>query len=44
MASKVLLCGGTGYIGAHTALELLNEDMEIIVLDNFSNSSAGEHF
>jgi len=35
---KVLLTGGTGYIGSHTAVELLNEDHEVIILDNLSNS------
>lgn len=34
----VLLPGGLGYIGSHTAVELLNEGKEVIVLDNFSNS------
>jgi len=35
---KVLLPGGAGYIGSHTAIELLNEGKEIIIVDNFSNS------
>ncbi len=35
---KVLLTGGAGYIGSHTAVELLNEGYEIVVGDNFSNS------
>ena len=34
----ILVTGGTGYIGSHTAIELLNEDREIVILDNFSNS------
>ena len=34
----VLLPGGAGYIGSHTAVELLNEGKEIIIIDNFSNS------
>ena len=34
----ILLPGGAGYIGSHTAVELLNEGREIIILDNFSNS------
>ncbi len=34
----VLLPGGLGYIGSHTAVELLNEGKEVIILDNFSNS------
>lgn len=36
---KVLLTGGTGYIGSHTAVELLNEGHEVIILDNLSNSA-----
>ena len=34
----VLLPGGAGYIGSHTAVELLNKGKEIIIIDNFSNS------
>ena len=34
----ILLPGGAGYIGSHTAVELLNADKEIIIVDNFSNS------
>ena len=34
----VLLPGGAGYIGSHTAVELLNAGKEIIIVDNFSNS------
>lgn len=37
--SKILVTGGAGYIGTHTCVELLNAGKEIIVLDNFSNSS-----
>ncbi|KEQ19213.1 UDP-glucose 4-epimerase GalE [Endozoicomonas numazuensis] len=36
---KILVTGGAGYIGSHTCLELLNDDYEIVVLDNLSNSS-----
>ncbi|SFD67255.1 UDP-galactose 4-epimerase [Lentibacillus persicus] len=35
----ILVTGGAGYIGSHTCVELLNEGYDIIVLDNFSNSS-----
>ena len=35
---KILVTGGLGYIGSHTCVELLNEDYEVIVLDNLSNS------
>ena len=34
----ILLPGGAGYIGSHTAVELLNAGKEIVILDNFSNS------
>lgn len=36
---KVLLTGGLGYIGSHTAVELLNKDFEVEVMDNLYNSS-----
>lgn len=36
----VLLPGGAGYIGSHTAVELLNSGKEIVIIDNFSNSKA----
>lgn len=35
---KVLLTGGAGYIGSHTAVELLNAGHELVIIDNFSNS------
>ena len=35
---KVLVTGGTGYIGSHTCVELLNSDHDVIILDNLSNS------
>ena len=34
----ILVTGGTGYIGSHISVELLNKGEDIIVLDNFSNS------
>ena len=37
--SVILLAGGAGYIGSHTAVELLNAGYDIIVADNYSNSS-----
>lgn len=36
---NVLLTGGAGYIGSHTAVELLEEGHDIVIVDNFSNSS-----
>ena len=35
---KILVTGGTGYIGSHTCVELLNNGYEVIILDNLSNS------
>ena len=35
---RVLLTGGAGYIGSHTAVELLNSNHEVIIADNFTNS------
>lgn len=35
---NVLLAGGAGYIGSHTAVELLNAGHQVVVVDNFSNS------
>ena len=36
---RVLLTGGAGYIGSHTALTLIGRGHEVVVLDDFSNSS-----
>ncbi|MDR1806195.1 MAG: UDP-glucose 4-epimerase GalE [Clostridium sp.] len=36
---SVLVTGGTGYIGSHTVVELLNRRYNVIILDNLSNSS-----
>lgn len=36
----ILVTGGAGYIGSHTAVELLNAGHEVVVVDNFCNSSA----
>ena len=37
--SHILVTGGTGYIGSHTVVELLNAGHSVIVVDNFANSS-----
>lgn len=36
--SNILLAGGAGYIGSHTAVELLNSGYSVIIADNYSNS------
>lgn len=41
MSSKsVLVTGGTGYIGSHTIVLLLEQGYDVVVVDNLSNSSA----
>lgn len=35
---KILLTGGAGYIGSHTAIALISAGHEVVILDNFSNS------
>ena len=35
---KILVTGGTGYIGSHTVVELQNRGHEVIIIDNLSNS------
>ena len=36
---NILLCGGAGYIGAHTFVELVARGHDVVVADNLSNSS-----
>ncbi len=38
MAKRVLVTGGTGYIGSHTTVELLEAGYEVVIVDNLSNS------
>ena len=35
----ILVTGGTGYIGSHTVVELMDEGMEVVVVDNLANSN-----
>ena len=35
---NILVTGGTGYIGSHTVVELLDRDYNVIIIDNLSNS------
>ena len=37
---KILVTGGTGYIGSHTVVELQNDGFEVVIIDNLSNSHA----
>lgn len=37
---KILVTGGTGYIGSHTVVELQEKGYEVVIVDNLSNSSA----
>ncbi|MCP1100886.1 UDP-glucose 4-epimerase [Aequitasia blattaphilus] len=37
--ATILITGGAGYIGSHTALELLNQGYDVVVFDNLYNSS-----
>jgi len=41
MKTKILVTGGTGYIGSHTTVELQNANYEVVIVDNLSNSNAG---
>lgn len=38
--SKILLTGGAGYLGSHTALELIKAGYQVIIVDNLCNSSS----
>jgi UDP-glucose 4-epimerase len=35
---NILVTGGAGYIGSHTAAKLLNRGHAVVIIDNFSNS------
>jgi UDP-glucose 4-epimerase len=38
MKKKVIVTGGTGYIGSHTAVELIADGFEVVIIDNLYNS------
>ncbi|NDW12786.1 UDP-glucose 4-epimerase GalE [Bacteroides sp. 214] len=40
MKGRILVTGGTGYIGSHTVVELQNSGYEVVIIDNLSNSTA----
>jgi UDP-glucose 4-epimerase len=40
MKKKILVTGGTGYIGSHTTVELIKEGFDVVIIDNLYNSEA----
>ena len=38
----VLISGGAGYIGSHTAVELINAGYDVVTIDNLSNSEKND--
>lgn len=40
MKGTVLVTGGTGYIGSHTVVELINDGFKVVIVDNLSNSNS----
>ena len=38
MKKKIIVTGGTGYIGSHTAVELIADGFEVVIIDNLYNS------
>ncbi|MBD5207768.1 MAG: UDP-glucose 4-epimerase GalE [Bacteroidales bacterium] len=40
MKTKILVTGGTGYIGSHTVVELQQAGYDVVIIDNLSNSNA----
>lgn len=37
--TRILVTGGTGYIGSHTTVELINAGYDVVIIDNLSNSN-----
>jgi UDP-glucose 4-epimerase len=40
MNKKILVTGGTGYIGSHASVELIEDGFDVVIIDNLSNSEA----
>ena len=40
MKHTILVTGGTGFIGSHTTVELINAGYKVVIVDNLSNSNA----
>jgi len=40
MKKKIIVTGGTGYIGSHTTVELIKEGFDVVIIDNLYNSEA----
>jgi UDP-glucose 4-epimerase len=40
MKKKIVVTGGTGYIGSHTSVELIEEGYDVVIIDNLYNSEA----
>jgi UDP-glucose 4-epimerase len=40
MKKKILVTGGTGYIGSHTSVELIEDGYDVVIIDNLYNSEA----
>lgn len=40
MKKKILVTGGTGYIGSHTTVELINDGFDVVIIDNLYNSES----
>lgn len=38
--ARILVTGGTGYIGSHTTVELMQQGYDVVIVDNLSNSNA----
>ncbi|MGB3464268.1 MAG: UDP-glucose 4-epimerase GalE [Cyclobacteriaceae bacterium] len=40
MRNRILVTGGTGFIGSHTVVELIEHDFDVVIIDDLSNSTA----